>query len=177
MGYVHQYLHIKSLISRKCFFVKLQWCTKMNCIAGIKTDKHSLHKTSYHFHIPQIFQSSSYPDISTNWNTAYKLVNKLVLCWSNFSLSPNTIEFVMLGLTEAPNTWLRSVANPCHSTLENSRGTGQMDPRLGDERLKARPWATASVRVDYYFQPLENQWAKWGGGMEEILSLYYKDCN
>lgn len=35
-----------------------------------------------------------------------------------------------------------------HSTSENSRGAGQMDPKLGDERLKARPQATASVKAD-----------------------------
>lgn len=35
-----------------------------------------------------------------------------------------------------------------HSTSENSRGAGQMDPKLGDERLKARPQATASMRAD-----------------------------
>lgn len=80
-------------------------------------------------------------------------------------------------LSLLPQGWVAEVCDQSmhHSTSENSRGAGQMDSKLGDERLKARPRATASMRGGLCFPPLENQWAKWGGGMEEILLRHYKD--
>lgn len=92
-----------------------------------------------------------FPGISIDWKSANALANILVF-WqaSHYSISDKT------PLNVQPQNWLRLPIRGCglwlirisrHLREQYGCRTGQTDPKLGDERLKARPRATASVRV------------------------------